>query len=80
MHATPNAPLFLKQSSRVCMRGNQTRDVLWLKMARAGQAGFVFSVRGEIMVTRRHDYVRFQVLKYEETFSARGVGSFGARC
>ncbi len=48
MHATPNAPLFLKQSSRVCMRGNQSRDVLWLKMARAGQAGFVFSDRGKL--------------------------------
>lgn len=48
------------------------------------QAGFVFSGRGKIMVTRRHVYVRFQVLKYEETFSAfiraRGVGSFGAQC
>jgi len=34
--------------------------------------------------TRRHVYVRFQVLKYEEAFAAflraRGVGSFGARC
>lgn len=47
--------------------------------------GFVFSGRGKIMATtRRHVYVRFQELKYEEAFAAflraRGVGSFGARC
>lgn len=89
MHAqarNTKRPFVLKQRARAriyaCVGIN---SVVYYGSKWRAQSGFVFSGRGKIMVTtRRHVYVRFQVLKYEETFiafiRARGVESFGARC